>query len=200
MLERGVPGGNRKRSAGARCLLEPAVTPAGRGVMAAGFALPRDAGPHRKNWPEVGVPSRPLDVRYKSLITHDITRVHKVSISRCVSPTRFAVRRCKVPPDCRAQVSSPCASAHRVSPLALALRLLTSAVLIYVAELPRQSAGRRSKASIVRWMASSHSPARLSGTANLGESPFATTRQFHFSFSSDVSTSPSGISAATSFR
>ncbi len=36
-----------------------ALTLAWRRVIGPGFALPRDAGPHRENCPEVGVPSRP---------------------------------------------------------------------------------------------------------------------------------------------
>ena len=37
-----------------------AFTLARRSVSGAGFALPRDAGPHREDWPEVGVPSPAL--------------------------------------------------------------------------------------------------------------------------------------------
>ena len=45
--------------------------------------------PHRENWPEVGVPSRPPRCRDKSLFFYSITRDPEVWISHWISLTRF---------------------------------------------------------------------------------------------------------------
>ena len=55
---------------------------AGPGVIGAGFALPRDAGPHRENWPEVGVPSR------SRACVRAAMRVSPRSAGRCRSEDR----------------------------------------------------------------------------------------------------------------
>ena len=65
-----------------------ARTLAERSVIGAGFALPRDAGPHRENWPEVGVPSRQRHADPGVGGPPDLTPSVRVSGTRGKSSTR----------------------------------------------------------------------------------------------------------------
>ena len=113
-----------------------AFTLARRSVSGAGFALPRDARPHREDWPEVGVPRRP---RASSRISDTRVRSREIGVAQR--------RRCRfrAPARCRSETGAP-SRPRASSPSAIrgsaAVRLAWHSVVGAGFALPRD-AGQR---------------------------------------------------------